>query len=266
MAPAQINDNSSWRAFEDAEPTHSAAHYLTTIMHLKERMGYARVTDLAEHLGVSRGAASRAAALLKERGWIEEDPNRMLLLTDSGRDLARSVERNYLIMECFLEDILGVPGDIARRDACKLEHLLSGQTGQALFRLVRVLNESPKILKKIQTRVANLTDHSPFAEMSDTPTDSATSLKIEDMEPLNPADPVCSLADLEPGRRAIVSNVKGQGAIHRRLLDMGITKGTAVQLEQIAPLGDPIKIRLRGYDLSLRMSEARMIEVEDADE
>lgn len=258
--PAQINDNSTWRAFDTAELTHSAAHYLTTIMHLRNRQGYARVTDLAEHLGVSRGAASRAATLLKERGWIEEDPNRMLLLTEPGREVASAVERNYLIMECFLEDILGVPGEVAHRDACKLEHLLSGQTGGALFRLIQVLNESPTLLKKIQARVAEIPDND-WAGDGAAPSDPAMRLKADDLETA-PAEPAQTLADLEAGRSAVVRRVRGHGAVHRRLLDMGITKGAEVRLEQVAPLGDPIKIRIRGYDLSLRKSEARMVELE----
>ncbi len=257
MTPAQINDNSAWRAFEVAEPTHSAAHYLTTIMHLKALRGYARVTDLAEHLGVSRGAASRAAALLKERGWIEEDPNRMLLLTDSGREVAKVIERNYLVVECFFEDILGVPADVAREDACKLEHLLSGQTGTALFRLIQMLNENPKLMKKIQARIARMNLDETFAAAPELPRDTSSSLKVEDLEISEQ-----TLADIEPGQRVVVTCVRGEGALHRRLLDMGITRGTTIRLEQVAPLGDPIKVRVRGYDLSLRKSEARLVEVE----
>src|SRR2546423_1810774 len=140
-----INDSSVWRAFEESELTHSAAHYLMTIMHLRQQQGYARVTDVAEHLRVSRGAVSRAMSLLKERGWIQEDPHRMLELTANGQELARSVQRNYLIVECFLEDILKVPTEVAREDACKMEHLLSHETSTALFRMIRVMMQDPEM-------------------------------------------------------------------------------------------------------------------------
>ena len=150
-----VNDSAFWRAFEESALTHSAAHYLTTIMHLKKGQGYARVTDVAEHLGVSRGAASRATSLLKERGWIQEDPHRMLELTDDGRELARTVERNFLVVQCFLEDILGIQKDVAQEDACKLEHLLSTETANRLFRLIRVLQESKPLLRRIQERLAD---------------------------------------------------------------------------------------------------------------
>jgi DtxR family transcriptional regulator, Mn-dependent transcriptional regulator len=153
----ETNDNSAWKAFEESEITHSAAHYLMTIMNLRKQNGYARVTDVAEHLKVSRGAASRAMSMLKDRGWICEDAHRMLELTVDGVNLARNVERNYLVLECFLEDILGLDGDTAREDSCKLEHLLSPKTSTALLRLIRVLTENKRMLTQLKTALAGYT-------------------------------------------------------------------------------------------------------------
>jgi Mn-dependent DtxR family transcriptional regulator len=149
-----INDNSAWRAFEESELTHSAAHYLMTIMHLRKKNGYARVTDVAEHLSVSRGAASRATTLFKERGWIQENEHRMLELTEDGMELARSVERNYLILESFFEDVLGVSKDVALADACKIEHLLSPETAKMLFRFVQFMKERPKLGAQIRQKLS----------------------------------------------------------------------------------------------------------------
>ncbi len=59
-----------------------------------------------------------------------------------------------------------------------------------------------------------------------------------------------------------VVKVHGEGAIRRRIMDMGITKGTSIYVRKVAPLGDPIEISLRGYELSLRKADADMIEVE----
>lgn len=70
-----------------------------------------------------------------------------------------------------------------------------------------------------------------------------------------------TLAELAPGEKGRVGRVVGHGAIHRRILDMGICKGTLVEVEREAPLGDPIKIKVRGYALSLRKSEAETIEI-----
>ena len=70
------------------------------------------------------------------------------------------------------------------------------------------------------------------------------------------------LSELSIGERGKVTAVSGEGAIRRRLFDMGITPGAEVYLRKKAPLGDPIEIALRGYELTLRKADARLIEVE----
>ena len=71
-----------------------------------------------------------------------------------------------------------------------------------------------------------------------------------------------TVKDLRIGETAKVVKLYGEGAVKRRIMDMGITKGTAVTLRKVAPLGDPLELRVRGYELSIRKSDAEMIEVE----
>lgn len=71
-----------------------------------------------------------------------------------------------------------------------------------------------------------------------------------------------TLKDISGGQSARVLRLHGQGAVKRRIMDMGITKGCDVFVRKVAPLGDPIEINIRGYELSLRKSDAAMIEVE----
>jgi Fe2+ transport system protein FeoA len=70
-----------------------------------------------------------------------------------------------------------------------------------------------------------------------------------------------TLDSLRPGEKATVKTIGGKGAIRRRLMDMGITRGVEIKAMKVSPLGDPVEYRLRGYNLSLRKSEAEMIEV-----
>lgn len=70
-----------------------------------------------------------------------------------------------------------------------------------------------------------------------------------------------TIAQLRPGEQGIVTKVGGQGALRRRLLDMGITPKTAVYLVKTAPMGDPLELNLRGFDLSIRKADAALIEV-----
>ena len=71
-----------------------------------------------------------------------------------------------------------------------------------------------------------------------------------------------TLKDVKVGKTVKVTKVGGQGALRRRIMDMGITKGVEVYLRKVAPLGDPIEITVRGYELSLRKADAEMIDVE----
>ncbi len=71
-----------------------------------------------------------------------------------------------------------------------------------------------------------------------------------------------TLKDIKVGERATVIKVSGEGALRRRIMDMGITKGTSVLLRKTAPLGDPLELTVRGYRLSLRKADAELIEVE----
>lgn len=72
-----------------------------------------------------------------------------------------------------------------------------------------------------------------------------------------------TLKDIKVGKRAKVIRVNGEGGIRRRIMDMGITKGVEIYVRKVAPLGDPMELFVRGYELSLRKADADMIEVEE---
>ena len=73
-----------------------------------------------------------------------------------------------------------------------------------------------------------------------------------------------TLDQLKVGGQGTITSVGGEGALRRRLLDMGLTPRTRVMVRKVAPMGDPIEIRLRGYELTLRLDEAQWIEVKPA--
>lgn len=71
-----------------------------------------------------------------------------------------------------------------------------------------------------------------------------------------------TLNDLNVGDKTVIKQIKGGGPIKRRLMDMGVTKGTEILVRKVAPLGDPIEVNIRGYELTFRKSEAENIIVE----
>lgn len=68
--------------------------------------------------------------------------------------------------------------------------------------------------------------------------------------------------ELQPGQCAYIQAVEGEGALRHHLLDMGLTPGTEITLQKIAPMGDPVQIKVRGYELTLRLEEAQKIEID----
>ena len=71
-----------------------------------------------------------------------------------------------------------------------------------------------------------------------------------------------TLRDVKIGKSAKIIKVHGEGELRRRIMDMGLTKGTEVYVRKVAPLGDPLELNVRGYELSVRKADAEMIEVE----
>jgi ferrous iron transport protein A len=71
-----------------------------------------------------------------------------------------------------------------------------------------------------------------------------------------------TLKESQPGRTVTVTRIGGAGSVKRRIMEMGITKGIEVAVRKVAPLGDPIEVTVRGYELSLRKADAELIEVE----
>ena len=74
---------------------------------------------------------------------------------------------------------------------------------------------------------------------------------------------MATLKDVKVGESATVAKLNGTGALKRRIMDMGLTKGTHVYVKTVAPLGDPIELTVRGYELSIRRDEAANVEVTD---
>ena len=105
----------------------SAENYLEAIYILKNKFGYVRGVDVARELNFSKPSASRGIANLKEEGLVTLDPNGMILLTDAGETIARSIFERHTFLKNFLISI-GVTQERANEEACKIEHNISIDT------------------------------------------------------------------------------------------------------------------------------------------
>ena len=109
----------------------SGEMYLETIHVLQQTTGHVRSLDIAEHMGYSKPSVSRAVGLLKNGGFIEVDKDGTITLTESGLAVAQKIyERHTLLTRLLIA--LGVSGDTATEDACKMEHAISDETFEAI--------------------------------------------------------------------------------------------------------------------------------------
>jgi Mn-dependent DtxR family transcriptional regulator len=139
-----------WKEFAKNELTHSGAHYLITISQLLKKQGYARLSDMAKELNVSKGSLSTSLKTLVKRDYIHVDENKHFKLTKKGLEALHNILGTSFIVKRFLNSILGVDEEMAEIDACKIEHLLSKQSARKMLSLMRVLKKDSELLSTIQ--------------------------------------------------------------------------------------------------------------------
>ena len=111
----------------------SGENYLETILMLEQKNGTVRSIDIANELAFSKPSVSRAMGLLKSGGYIKVDENGFITLLEPGREVAEMIYERHTLLTQFLTR-LGVSPEVAAEDACKLEHVISDESFQAIKR------------------------------------------------------------------------------------------------------------------------------------
>jgi len=152
----------TWKEFEANALTHSGAHHLLAIYEVGlEYGGWARVSDIARELGITRGSVSINLRVLKKRGWIETDEHRMVRLSPKGLKAAQAVMAKKVVVKAFLSDVLGVPELQAEIDSCKVEHLISQPTGKRLVHFMRFLTSGDPTAERILEQFRKFPEQCP---------------------------------------------------------------------------------------------------------
>lgn len=113
----------------------SGEMYLETIFVLSQKTPYVRAIDISDHMGYSKPSVSRAMGLLRSGGYITNDDDGYIHLTDSGREIAEKIYARHTILTQLLTK-LGVDPEVAAADACKLEHAISDESFDAIKRFL----------------------------------------------------------------------------------------------------------------------------------
>ena len=115
----------------------SAEMYLETIYQLSKGSSCVRSVDVAEHMGYSKPSISRAVGLLKQGGYLTVEKDGALILTDTGKAIAEKVFERHMVLSSMLVR-LGVSAETAAEDACKIEHVISDETFEAIKKHVQI--------------------------------------------------------------------------------------------------------------------------------
>jgi len=111
----------------------SIEDYLEAILALSEDDAAVRVTDIAGRLNIAKSSVAAAISILKEKGFVRQRRYGKVYLTDEGIARAREVKRKHRLLRTFLTDVLGVAEEIAEKDACLMEHVVSSETMERLI-------------------------------------------------------------------------------------------------------------------------------------
>jgi len=127
------------------EISHTMAHYLLAIHKLKETRGFARVTDIAKYLKITKGSVSTALKGLRERGLAQEEEDcKFLKLTAKGREEVLRILSTRILIFHFLRDIIGVSEKNAARESCLTEHILGKETCEKILQYIKKISNSEK--------------------------------------------------------------------------------------------------------------------------
>jgi len=116
--------NQVWKEFEENTISHSAAHYLLAIDELHEDMWYARSVDIARELDISAGSCSTWLKSLREKWLVEEDKNRFILLSETGKNAVDKIKKNRTLFIQFFTKVIWAKDEESIIAACKIEHLI----------------------------------------------------------------------------------------------------------------------------------------------
>lgn len=242
----------------------SLENYLETIYLLIEENKVARSKDIADRLKINRSSVTGGLQALRSRGLINYEPYEFVTLTEEGRQIAANVLHRHNILKEFFTEVLSIDEEEADETACRMEHGISKNIINRLMDFANYFKTCPNAGVQWQEHVGynckpEVKDSRCCARcMAQTSANVCCGLPIDRSMPLS-----CTTLDkLKPGEKGIIESISGSSAIKRRIRDMGVTNGTLIEVVRVAPMGNPIEVKVKGYYLSLRKDEAADIVVE----
>lgn len=243
--------------------TASLEDYLEAIFHIIAEKHAVKPRDIARRLKVSYASVTGALRSLAERKLINYSPYDLITLTQAGEVAAKDVVRRHEVLHDFFVEVLAVPDADADVAACRMEHSIPKGIVDRFVKFVEFVEICPRGGQKW---IKGFSYHCDQEGARDNCVKCIETCLDEEKERTRTGGvkimETSRLKDLKPGQKCKVVKVRGRTQAGKRILEMGVTPGSVIELERVAPLGDPIDIKVKGYHLSLRKDEAEGIDVE----
>jgi len=238
----------------------SLEDYLEAIFWVVSAKGAARAKDIAKRLRVKASSVTGALQALGEKNYVNHAPYDVITLTSEGLEVAKKVVRRHQILKDFFTSVLGIDAKIAEEGACKLEHNIPHPIVERLIEFVEFVEICPRGGKEWIASFIDRCNSKQTQDCEECIRQSLENLKKE-KSIMQAKEGTTTLADLKPKQKGVVVKINRRGAIAKRLVEMGLVRGALIEVERVAPLGDPIDVKVKGYHLSLRKDEAANIVV-----
>lgn len=242
----------------------SLEDYLEAIFNIISDKGGVRAKDIAKYLGVKAGSVTTALQALAKSKCINYQPYEVITLTSKGLEEAKEIIRKHEVLRDFFIEILGADSQVSEKAACEMEHFIPERLVKRLISFTEFIQTCPRcgseMIKKFQEYYEKKT---PFdlGHCRECLNRGIANLEKE-KDKMSGSAIQTSLADIPNGNKCIVKKIKKKASVTKRLVEMGINRGSMIEIERVAPLGDPIEVKVKGYHLSIRREEAENIEVE----
>lgn len=248
----------------ETEPlTASLEDYLEAIFQIIADKQAVRPKDIARCLQVSNASVTGALRALADKALINYTPHDVITLTADGKTAAKDVVRRHEVLRDFFIKVLAVEAAAADQAACRMEHSIPKVILERFIQFAEFVEVCPRGGSQWIAGFGYHCDQNNTRENCE----KCVSGTLEEVKRRGAPGGRKTRASkklnaLQPGQKGKVLKLIARGETGKRLLEMGVTPGAVIELERIAPLGDPIDIKMKGYHLSLRKEEAEGIEIE----
>jgi DtxR family Mn-dependent transcriptional regulator len=230
----------------------SVEDYLRAIYALSRNGGEVSTMDIARNLKVAAPSVTEMLQKLAQKGYVQYVPYQGVTLTSSGLQIAKKITRKHRLLERFLHDLLKLDDAKAHEQASEMEHALSDDAEESLCRLLKHPELCPDDGKAI-----------PPCDLQVSSCEECIEMHKKGLEEVGKRQQnLISICNLKTGASAKVSFIRGEHRVLQRLLDMGLTPGTPIRIERVAPLKGPVEVCVRGSKVAIGQDIAANVFVE----